>query len=303
MHDELSRIREACHHQLAQASSVELAELLRRLGRDPVPLVQQMDVTRASQQPLVELKRAVAGEGFPEDDGAFERFIIARAALHSVDGIPATPLPSAVRQELCAGFSTLLSPPPKLEPKLRLGHTWFTSACKIATLRRFPAGDFEWEISGIPRSLLLKVDKRRLPKLLYLLVTELRGFAPFFATHLSILRPRGHLDEQVALRAYYRMALALEYQPRIKGIMGASWMRSPSLAAHSPHLAWFSTFFAQNGGFVTDAGRADPDCGVLKSTTRRRLYEEGKFVPYQGFGIWPRQAMLRWAASHPEYAP
>jgi hypothetical protein len=68
-------------------------------------------------------------------------------------------------------------------------------------------------------------------------------------------------------------------------------------------LAWVNTVVQDNGGFVAVRGLAHPDCGVLvRSPTRRRLYESGVFKPTIGLVIWPRQPLLEWAAAHPELA-
>ena len=50
-------------------------------------------------------------------------------------------------------------------------------------------------------------------------------------------------------------------------------------------------------------GPAGPDAaGALsRSNKRRELYEAGDYQPQLGLVIWPRSAMLRWAALHPEF--
>jgi hypothetical protein len=302
MLDESGIVRRECQQVLAEGSNPELSSALTRLGRDPVPLVRQFDGTSATQRALRDLKHAALGDGGGEGDDRFERYVLVRAALDHLDLIRSTALPTAVQWELYAAFRRLAHPDPKLQAKLRLGHSWFISACKIATLRRFPAGQYEWEVSGLPRSWLLKVERRRLPRLLCLVGMDLKGFKPFFVPHLGILRPQGHLDQEEVHRSHYRMAEALELQPHIKGMVAASWMRAPDVGRHSPRLAWLPQFFRDNGGLVADMGPADPKCGVLsRSKTRQRLNEEGRLNPRVGLVVWPREAMLRWAALHPGY--
>jgi hypothetical protein len=61
--------------------------------------------------------------------------------------------------------------------------------------------------------------------------------------------------------------------------------------------------FLENGGLVVVMGLADADCGVLsRSPERKKLYDAGLFKPTTGLVIWPRRAMLDWAARHPELA-
>jgi hypothetical protein len=99
------------------------------------------------------------------------------------------------------------------------------------------------------------------------------------------------------------MAQALEMQPEVLGFAACSWFRSPATHRVSPHLAWVSTVFVENGGLVAEAGRDDPDSGVLaRSATRRALYEAGTFTPTRGLVMWPRASMIAWARRHPELA-
>ena len=61
--------------------------------------------------------------------------------------------------------------------------------------------------------------------------------------------------------------------------------------------------FRDNGGLIVESGPASPDCGVFsRSETRKRLYESKKFKPTHGLVLWPRDAMIAWAAAHPEWA-
>jgi hypothetical protein len=97
------------------------------------------------------------------------------------------------------------------------------------------------------------------------------------------------------------MAKALALQPQVKGFGACSWFRSPGTHRVSPHLAWLSRVFVENGGLVLEAGPDDPNGGVLhRSATRRQLYERGEFKPTKGLVLWPRDAMIAWAAAHPE---
>ena len=58
-----------------------------------------------------------------------------------------------------------------------------------------------------------------------------------------------------------------------------------------------------NGALLIRHHRADVDCGVFyRSPERKKLYDEGQFVPTHGLVIWPRKEMLAWADAHPELA-
>ena len=175
---------------------------------------------------------------------------------------------------------------------------------RIATLSRFPAGQLDWEVSGIPRSWLAKVPRRSVPRLVSSILVELGGFQPAFFSHINPnRRNQGILLERESLRAYHRMARSMERQPGIKGLITASWLHSPDTFAVSPHLAWLNKVFLENGGHVLPLGPADVDSGVLhRSPERQQAYDAGTFKPTEGLVIWPRAAMLRWAAGTQEMA-
>jgi hypothetical protein len=268
----------------------------------PAELARTIDLTPDSQAAPERLKKEL-GERLDPGGQTFERVMLLAAMEQYAAQIPSIPYPSHLQQTTLEAFSRLIDPPENLQPKLRLGHTWFVSACKIATLRRFPSGAYEFETSGIPRSWLLKIERRKLPELLRLLVFQCQGLRPFFAPHLAILTPKGGtLTEESVNRSHYWMARSLDRHPEVKGMIAPSWLHAPDVARHSPNLAWVPRFFLENGGFLADMGPADPHCGVLhKSTRRKQLHAEGKLNPRVGVGIWPRKAMLEWAAAHPEY--
>jgi hypothetical protein len=59
--------------------------------------------------------------------------------------------------------------------------------------------------------------------------------------------------------------------------------------------------FLNNDGGVVPLGSVDPDSGVLhRSPERRQAYEAGTFRPTEALVVWPRAAMLAWAAGHEE---
>ena len=109
--------------------------------------------------------------------------------------------------------------------------------------------------------------------------------------------------ERETNRSWYRMAQSMKLQPQIRGLIASSWLHSPDTMRVSPHLAAFSRALLDNGALVIRHHAADPNCGVFyRSPERKKLYEEGQFVPTHGLVIWPRKEMLAWADAHPELA-
>ena len=251
---------------------------------------------------LAALKTALEGEGLPVTGGAFERFLIVSAAHDSVDGLAGLPVDERIKDLFCQNFQMYAATPGKLPEPFDLARASFVAMARIATLTRFPAGQLDWEVSGIPRSWLLKVPFRALPRLVSSILFELRGFQPAFFSHINPnRRNQGILLERESLRSYHRMARSMERQPAIKGVITASWLYSQDTVAVSPHLAWLNRLFVENGGHVLPIGPADIDSGVLhRSPERQQAYEAGTFTPTEALVIWPRALMLAWAERNEE---
>lgn len=224
--------------------------------------------------------------------------LIVAAALDALDGLDTLPVDERVKDLFCQNFQMYALPQGKLPESFDVSRASFISMGRIATLSRYPAGQLDWEVSGIPRSWLFKTPARRLPRLVTSILRDLRGFGPAFFSHLNP-HQQVVLLERESLRSYHRMARSMERQPEIKGLITASWLHSPDTFAVSPHLAWLNQVFLENGGVVHPLGPADPGCGVLyRSPERQQAYEAGTFTPTEGLVIWPRAAMLAWAAGH-----
>jgi hypothetical protein len=262
-------------------------------------LIQELE---SSQDQVRFLKTRLAEDGDLGDDGAFERCLLLDAAAHACSLLPTLPVTARVKECFCAEFNYVATADVPAMLKMPVGSARFTGLAKTVTLRRFPAGQFDWEVSGIPRSALLRVSPAQLPGIATFVVWRMRGLGPVFFSHLNPRRPNRSLSEIEANRSYYQMARTMEMQTRVRGFAAWSWFRSPATHAVSPHLAWLSRVFLENGGRVVEAGPEPPDGGVLyRSETRRRLYDSGQFRPTKGLVLWPRRAMLDWAAAHPEF--
>jgi len=294
-----------CEQRLATAQLEGITAVFRDLGVDrprAAALLEAVDEVPAASH-IRAAKQAVEAAGISVAGGDVERCLILTGALHKLRELPHLPVSRRVRALLCEELAWVASAPTAEFARCGVGTARFVRLAKIATHTRWPAGQFEWEISGIPRSDVLRVDPLLLPGTLAFLAWRLRGLGPVFFSHLNPRRPHRALLEDEANRSYFQMAQAMEQQPAIRGFAACSWFRSPETQRVSPHLAWLSRVFLENGGWVVDAGKAGADCGALyRSSTRRALYEAGRFTPRKGLVVWPRRAMLGWAAAHPELA-
>ena len=300
----LDRAREAARRALASDGLAPAAGALDTEQvdeRTAVHLLNGVTEDRASLKGLHDLRDRV---GPQRDEGAFERVLLLRAWLQSLESVPGLRVDDRVKQLMCDEVQLIAAPPASVQHRYSLERQAFVAFSKLATLRRFPAGQLHWEISGVPRSWLMKVAPRALPAVLYHLAARMRGLGPAFFPHLNVNRKdRAALLERESNRSYFRMAQSLARQPEVKGLVASSWLHSPDTMKASPHLLSLNRVFVENGALVTTIGPADPDSGVFtRSPERKQLFDQGLFKPTTGLVLWPRAEMLAWADAHPEFA-
>jgi hypothetical protein len=249
-------------------------------------------------QPLAAVKADLERDGLDLGDAAFERCVLTAAALRSIERLDQVPVSESVKALCCDEYGKLH----RRRPRLDLMHHSFVAFSKLATLRRFPAGQFDWEPSGLPRSWLPKIRPiGALCRTLHVIAIRMRRLGPAFHIHAGVAGKNYMLLEREAERSYYRMAQSMALQPRTIGLITSSWLHSPDTFAISPHLAWLNKVFRENGAVLATMGPADPDCGVLhRSPERKRAYDEGRLKPTLGFVMWPRDEMLAWARTRPD---
>lgn len=200
-------------------------------------LVSEVTEIAASQSGVLQLKQKLVTTGLDASATGLERYLLIQCALDSLKRLPAEAVSDEVKHLLCREYTQYTQPKPNRAREFRAGQNPFQASCKIATLRRFPAGQFDWEISGIPRSWFLKLRGEDIVRLPAYLLFRLGGRGPVFFRHFGVRRPM-ILLETAADASYRRMAESLRLQPEIRGMVGCGWLSSPDTHRASPHLAW-----------------------------------------------------------------
>jgi hypothetical protein len=297
---------ETCTHALQQPVFEHIGAVLAEQGFDSASchrLVESIDELPASHQVVFGLKSSIERLS-PElvANCQVERYLLLNSALRIVSSIAELPVADSVKELYREEFAFFTDPDANRLAMFQVGQYRFAEMCKIASLRRFPAGQVHWELSGIPRSSLLHVDPLEVPRVLNFIARKLKGFRPCFNAHVNGRRKNSlMLLESAQNAAYYRIAKSMELQPSVLGYISTSWFYSPTASKVSPHLKWLSSVFLENGGMIVDLGADTPDSGALVgSRDRKALWDKGEFQPRKAMAIWPRQEMLRWAAQHPE---
>lgn len=278
----------------------EVSEFLKSSAAPCARLVAEVTETPESQAAVKALREQARAAGIEVEADAFERALLRSAAAEFEPRIASLPIHESVRKLLRDEYRFYTGP--GRGTLVETGSYLFVTACKTISLRRFPAGPMDWEVSGFPRSWLLTVRKPDLPRLAWYLAVRSGGFRPMFFMHIA-RRPknRGLLIEKEVLKAYYRMARSLELQPSIRAILASAWFHDPEAVAENPHLAWLNRPYRAEGGIIVTAGPAPVDAGFLEHNIGRKEQFESGHLHYRiGIALWPRDAAIDWARRHPE---
>jgi hypothetical protein len=271
------------------AAGTDLEGLCREMHR-----ISEAPETKAGLDRIRGLVVAATGETAEE----FNRVALLAAAASSHPRLEEIAVPAEVKARLRAVFERFAAAPGSAGFRTTGGPAnRFVQFAKLATLRRWPAGLWDWEESGLPRSWVPRIRPLgALLKTVDLVGRRWRGFRPAFFGHLTICRQVHALTPRETMRSYVLIAEALELQPHVNGMILAAWFHSPDTFTVSPHLAWLNDVFLRNGGIVATIGAAAPDCGVFaRSPERQQAYDEGRFAPTIGLIVWPREEMIAWA--------
>jgi hypothetical protein len=231
-----------------------------------------------------------------------ERLLLATACLQSLERVDSLPLPPRSRELLWKEYLFIAQPDKEwlwtFDPSLRN----YANYAALALLEQFPAGQLNWNVSGIPRSWLPRIPSRDLPRVLAFIGRRFGGLRPCYDIHIPTPRSRmPMLIERAFCQSYCVVAEALRLQPGIRGIATISWLYSRETQDVSPHLQWLNRMVLENGGLISHLGAAPADSGYLEgSLERKRLYDAGLYRPRHGLVLWPRDALLDWARRYLE---
>jgi hypothetical protein len=101
---------------------------------------------------------------------------------------------------------------------------------------------------------------------------------------------------------YQRIAEMLELNPEVRGYYSLSWYCDPALEEISPHLAYVRKERQDNGAAIFFYRLDRTDNAVATSKTRKKLFDEGAYVPKRYAIIWPRKELIAWARSRERIA-
>lgn len=183
---------------------------------------------------------------------------------------------------------------------LDLHHDLFQKEFGIASLRLYAAGaELVNYRCGIPRSIVLRGGGLGKIAANITLMLRLGGFKPYFQSHIHTFN-LDSFNEEGRNDLYRCCAELYALHPECLGMFGSSWFYDPVLDRISPRLSYLRTIPLAGGAHlleVQDGGEATSSA-IAKSATRRKLYEEDKYLPKTYTLVWGRKKQIKWARAH-----
>ena len=148
----------------------------------------------------------------------------------------------------------------------------------------------------LPKNFYRKKGLKENLRCLSFVMLRLGGRGPLFRMHLDLR----HLEEFNLLgrnRFFARIAELLEAMPGVRGLVGTSWFYDPQLETISPNLHYLRKVPMDGGAFlrIDGPGESHTQRATIRSRTRKKLYEEGKYLPVCATVVWPRKDILAWS--------
>jgi hypothetical protein len=181
-----------------------------------------------------------------------------------------------------------------------LSNDKFCKDFAISRMKMIPAGAVLIERARLPKKFLFRSGIKQFVEGAFFIASELKGLGPLYQSHLDTREGSISLAEFNPggwIRSYLRIADILRANPEIKGNFGITWFNDPKMKEISPKLSYIREISVTNGGkiFYYGSSKAVIRDALSKSATRRRLYQEGSYVPRSFIRIWSRSKLIGWA--------
>ncbi|HOI05586.1 MAG TPA: hypothetical protein PK213_00480 [Deltaproteobacteria bacterium] len=169
----------------------------------------------------------------------------------------------------------------------------------VCSLRVIPAGAQKISLSPLPMVFLFREGVSQFISGMSFLLFDLKGFKRFYSMHTDSHDPYliSEFNADGWRRYLVRTAELLKLNPTVSGMFGRSWFIDPQLEKISPKVCYVRRLVFESGGRIFYAGPAVDGIqdAVYKSPTRKKLYDDGKYIPREYIGIWPRKKLIGWA--------
>ncbi len=222
--------------------------------------------------------------------------------IQSVGRLENENLPRSVRDLYFQNFNRILEDlsKSKITGEYLYPNDRFQKNLAICNLRLIPVGARKVNLSALPvKNFIFKRGFRQFLEVIFHAGIELRGIKPLYIGHLDTNDPDllAELNLEGLKKSYIRIADMLKIHKDVKGYFGTSWLLDPQLDRINLRHRDNRELVTKNGGklYYKGPSKSALKNSLSKSSTRRKLYEEGKYIPADYVIVWPRQKLIRWA--------
>lgn len=250
-----------------------------------------------SHPALAVMLKALGAPGTSERD-AFMRRLLYRLGLTLLAEWDKINYPEPIQLLLAHNVKRVFSYIGQATPVL----DFFEDECQkdlaVLTLRLIPFGPNKGVVTKLGLKTMFRVPPRHGLALAAYLALKTHGHRPMIALHTCASDDAAMLlwvRPQTYIRQWAYLAVFMQTNPEIKGIISNGWISDPHLASVSPALyqtvnppcpTLFIPIKPANGkhlGFALD-----------NSPQRQQLYKEGKYVPWEYMQLTSRRNLLAW---------
>lgn len=128
----------------------------------------------------------------------------------------------------------------------------------------------------------------------FALLIRLGGRSCYYQIHTHA-QELEEFHEEGWKNCYLRIAKMMKLNPKVKGVVGTSWFFDPQLMRISPNLVYLRNIPIYHGAESFFVEKDYSRNALVKSKTRKKLYDEKKYTPKSYMIVWPKTDLLRWA--------
>jgi hypothetical protein len=233
----------------------------------------------------------------------YHKLLLLRLIERSVQKLPTLNLPDEIKALYSRHFNKITEQMlANRDDFYQYSDEKFCKDLALCRLRMIPAGAVLLIQVDVSKRFLFKKGLSQFIQGASYIARELKSFGPCYQGHLDT-RPDSiclaQFNPDGWRQTYKRVAELLKMHTHIKGFFGIGWFHDPVLETISPQLSFVNRLMVhcENGGrlFYNGTSRAAIEDAIFKSRTRKKLYEEGLYMPASYLFIWPRHKLIKWA--------